>query len=69
MLFQILIKDSKFGMKFIYNKVVKKNCESSDFAITNISHSRAVIQVEGKQTKEILKKGSPINFNEFNINI
>ncbi len=50
------------------DKVVKKNCESSDFAITNISHSRAVIQVEGKQTKEILKKGSPINFNEFNIN-
>jgi heterotetrameric sarcosine oxidase gamma subunit len=36
----------------------------TDFAITNVSHSRAIIQIEGKNTKEILKKGCPFNFNE-----
>ena len=48
--------------------IVKKNCKESDFAITDISHSRAVIQIKGLQAREILKKGSPINFNEFIIN-
>ena len=47
---------------------VKKSCKERDFAITDISHSRAVIQIKGDQAKEILKKGSPINFNEFGIN-
>ena len=36
-----------------------------DFAITDISHSRAVVQIKGLQAREVLKKGSPINFNEF----
>ena len=35
----------------------------SDFAITDLSHSRAVIQIEGINSKEILKKGCPFNFN------
>ena len=48
---------------------LKKNCESKDFAITDISHSRAVIQIKGFQAKEVLKKGSPINFNDFNTNM
>jgi heterotetrameric sarcosine oxidase gamma subunit len=47
---------------------VKKNCNEQDFAITDISHSRAVIQIKGINSKEVLKKGSPINFNEFDIN-
>ena len=47
---------------------VKKNFKETDFAITDISHSRAVIQIQGEQAKEILKKGSPINFNEFEVN-
>jgi len=47
---------------------VKKNFKETDFAITDISHSRAVIQIQGNQAKEILKKGSPINFSEFGIN-
>jgi len=47
---------------------VKKNFKETDFAITDISHSRAVIQIQGDQAKEILKKGSPINFSEFGIN-
>jgi len=47
---------------------IKKICKETDFAITDISHSRAIIQIKGPQAKEVLKKGSPINFNEFNVN-
>ena len=46
----------------------KKSFKETDFAITDISHSRAVIQIQGVQVKEILKKGSPINFNDFEVN-
>ena len=49
-------------------EIVKKSFKEIDFAITNISHSRAVIQIQGEQAKEILKKGCPINFNEFDVN-
>ena len=35
----------------------------TDFAITDLSHSRAVIQLEGPNVKEVLKKGCPYNFN------
>ena len=49
-------------------ETIKKSCKETDFAITDISHSRAVIQIQGFQAKEILKKGSPINFNEFDVN-
>jgi len=48
--------------------IIKKNLDEKDFAITDISHSRAVIQVKGLQAKEVLKKGSPLNFNEFAVN-
>ena len=47
---------------------IKEKCSSDDFALTDISHSRAVIKIKGLQAKEILKKGSPINFNEFKKN-
>ena len=36
--------------------------KSTDFAVTDISHSRAIIEIEGSYTKEVLKKGSPFNF-------
>ena len=49
-------------------ETIKKNFKETDFSITDISHSRAVIQIQGDQAKEILKKGSPINFNEFGVN-
>ena len=49
-------------------EIVKKNCNEKDFAITDISHSRAAIQIKGTQAREVLKKGSPINFNEFGVN-
>ena len=47
---------------------IKKSCNEKDFAITDISHSRAVIQIKGLQAREVLKKGSPINFNDFGVN-
>ena len=37
--------------------------KETDFAITDLSHSRAVIQIEGHKVKEVLKKGCPFNFN------
>ena len=47
---------------------IQKSFKDTDFAITDISHSRAIIQIKGNNAKEILKKGSPINFNEFEAN-
>jgi sarcosine oxidase subunit gamma len=47
---------------------VQESFKETDFAVTDISHSRAVIQIQGYQAKEILKKGSPLNFNEFVVN-
>jgi len=49
-------------------KIIKEKCNSDNFAITDISHSRAIIQIEGHQAKEMLKKGCPLNFNEFENN-
>ena len=34
-----------------------------DFAVTDLSHSRAIIEVEGHDVREVLKKGCPYNFN------
>ena len=36
----------------------------NEFAITDISHSKAIIEIEGKEAKEVLKKGCPFNFGE-----
>tara|TARA_B100000787_G_C16114447_1_gene259633 strand:- start:292 stop:879 length:588 start_codon:yes stop_codon:yes gene_type:complete len=49
-------------------KEINQNLKETDFAITNLSHSRAIIEIEGKNTKEILKKGCPFNFNELKKN-
>ncbi len=49
-------------------KTIKAKCTNENFAITDISHSRAVMQIKGSQAKEVLKKGCPINFNEFKKN-
>ena len=49
-------------------ETIKEKCNSENFAVTDISHSRAIIQIKGFQTKEILKKGCPLNFNEFEKN-
>ena len=49
-------------------KIIKEKCDTDNFAITDISHSRATIQIKGHIAKEILKKGCPLNFNEFKNN-
>jgi len=49
-------------------EIIEKECKNENFSITDISHSRAVIQVSGPMSKEVLKKGCPINFNEFEKN-
>tara|TARA_B110000027_G_C16045712_1_gene267575 strand:- start:361 stop:948 length:588 start_codon:yes stop_codon:yes gene_type:complete len=53
--------------KEILNEISEK-LKETDFAITNLSHSRTIIQIEGKNTKEILKKGCPFNFNDLKKN-
>ena len=42
---------------------ISQNFKEKDFAITDLSHSRAIIQIEGQEVKEVLKKGCPFNFN------
>ena len=52
-------------------KLIKDILETFDeknFAITDLSHSRTIIELEGIETKEVLKKGCPFNFNELNKN-
>ena len=44
-------------------KNILKEFKDTDFAITDLSHSRAIIEIEGKETIEVLKKGCPFNFN------
>ena len=48
--------------KDLFNGVSKAFSET-DFAITDLSHSKAIIQIEGQDVKEVLKKGCPFNFN------
>jgi len=47
---------------------VNKNCTEDNFAITDISHSRAVIKIKGTKAREVLKKGCPLNINEIKKN-
>jgi len=49
-------------------EIINEKCNSDSFAITDISHSRAVIQIKGPGTKEVLKKGCPLNLHEFEKN-
>ena len=54
------------------NKDLIKNIldqfKDSDFAVTDLSHSRAIIEIEGNETKEVLKKGCPFNFDTLDKN-
>ena len=49
--------------KELINEIIKK-FDENNFAITDLSNSRAIIELDGKNTKEVLKKGCPYNFNE-----
>ena len=44
-------------------KNISEVFEETDFAVTDLSHSKAIIQLEGQNVKEVLKKGCPFNFN------
>ena len=48
--------------------IIKERCGDQNFAVTDISHSRAVIQIKGFNAREVLKKGCPLNINEFEKN-
>jgi sarcosine oxidase subunit gamma len=48
--------------KDLLNNVLEAFKET-DFAVTNLSHSRAIIELEGEEAIEVLKKGCPFNFN------
>ena len=44
-------------------KNISQNLNEIDFAVTDVSHSKAIIEIEGLDVKEVLKKGCPFNFN------
>ena len=47
---------------------IKQSLKEMDFAVTDLSHSRAIIELDGENAKEVLKKGCPFNFNEIKKN-
>ncbi len=53
----LLVSSKKDLIKNISDKF-----KETDFAVTDLSHSRAIIEIEGKEAKEVLKKGCPFNF-------
>ena len=44
-------------------KNILQSFKESDFAVTDLSHSKVIIGIEGQDAKEVLKKGCPFNFN------
>ena len=57
----VLISSKKELIKEIF-----KIFNDKEFAVTDLSHSRAIVELEGVQAKEVLKKGCPFDFNELN---
>ena len=51
----------------LINNVLDK-FKNTDFAVTDLSHSRAIIEIEGRETMEVLKKGCPFNFETLKTN-
>ena len=49
-------------------KNISEVFKETDFAVTDLSHSRAIIELEGTEAKEVLKKGCPFNFNSMEKN-
>ena len=49
-------------------KNIEDKFKDTDFAVTDLSHSRAIIEIEGQETMEVLKKGCPFNFNKLEKN-
>ena len=49
-------------------KDISQNLKEADFAVTDLSHSKAIIEIKGKDVKEVLKKGCPFDFNNLKKN-
>ena len=49
-------------------KEIQEKFDIDNFSVTDLSHSKAIIEIEGNQAKEVLKKGCPYNFNELKKN-
>ena len=50
------------------SKKITDVCSEIDFAITNLSHSKAIVQIQGERALDVIKKGSPLNLNNFKKN-
>ncbi len=50
------------------NDKIQELFSANDFAVTDISHSRSIIEIEGNNVKEVIKKGSPFNIEELEKN-
>jgi len=57
-----------FSQDYNISSAIENTFNNEDFAVTDISHSRAIIQIKGEDALNVLKKGCPINFNEFEKN-
>ena len=44
--------------------LISSACSDNDFAITDLSHSRAIVEIKGAHALDVIKKGSPLNVNE-----
>jgi len=49
-------------------KNISEVFKETDFAVTDLSHSRAIIELKGQDAIEVLKKGCPFNFNSLDKN-
>jgi len=45
-------------------KQEEKKFDDKNFALTDISHSRTIIEIEGNLTQEVIKKGCPLDIND-----
>ena len=59
----LLVSHKKELLKEIYSTF-----NENDFAVTDLSHSKATMELEGPYVKEVLKKGCPFNFNNLKKN-
>ena len=59
----LLVSSKKDLIKNVVDKF-----KDTDFAVTDLSHSRAIIEIKGIDTIEVLKKGCPFNFNTLDKN-
>ena len=50
-----------FSSKKDLMELEKNQFDEKDFAITDISHSRSIIELEGNLVNEVLKKGCPLD--------